>query len=100
MGALMKQAQEAMERAKTFEKELALEEVEVEREGVKVKFNGMGELLSLKVDSALVNPEDIEPLEDCLLLALREGHSKAMDIRKEKLSQITGDLPIPPGLGL
>jgi DNA-binding YbaB/EbfC family protein len=99
MGALMRQAQEAMERAKNLEKELEMEIIELDRGGVKVKYNGAGQLLSLSIDASLVDPNDIESLEDALLLALREGYAKSVELRKEKFSEITGGLPLPPGLG-
>lgn len=99
MGALMRQAQEAMERAKNLEQELEMEVIELDRGGVKVKYNGTGQLLSLSVDPSLVDPNDIEALEDALILALREGYTKSVDLRKEKLNEITGGLPLPPGLG-
>jgi DNA-binding YbaB/EbfC family protein len=89
-----------MERAKNIEKELALEEIEIERGGVKAKFNGNGELLSVKVAAALVDPEDIETLEDSLLLALREGHAKAGEVRQQRISEVTAGIPLPPGMGL
>ena len=98
MGGLMKQAQEAMARAQNLEKELAMEEVIVDRGGVIAKFNGVGELLSVKIAANLVNPEDVETLEDSVLLALREGHAKANELRQQKVGEITGGLPIPPGM--
>ena len=100
MGGVLKQAQEAMERAKNIEKELALEEIEIDRGGVKAKFNGNGELLSVKVDPSLLDPNDIETLEDSLLLALREGHAKAGEVRQNRISELTAGLPLPPGMGL
>ncbi|MGI8924005.1 MAG: YbaB/EbfC family nucleoid-associated protein [Fimbriimonadales bacterium] len=98
MGGIMKQAQEAMERAKNLEQELAMMEVEVDRGGVKAKFNGVGEILGVKIDPSLVDPADIESLEDSVLLALREGHAKANDLRQKKVTEITGGLPLPPGM--
>lgn len=100
MGGVLKQAQEAMERAKNIEKELALEEIEIDRGGVRAKFNGNGELLSVHVDPALVDPNDVEALEDSLLLALREGHAKAGEVRQNRISELTAGLPLPPGMGL
>lgn len=97
MGALLKQAQEAMQRAKQLDEELKLEEIEAEKNGVKVKYNGAGEILSVKVSAELIDPEDIETLEDAILLALREGYKKSLEIRERKLKEITGDLPLPPG---
>jgi DNA-binding YbaB/EbfC family protein len=100
MGALLKQAQEAMKRAESLEKELRNEEVEVEKDGVRVRMNGAGEPLSISLDPSLVNPDELENLEDCILLALREAHAKSVELRQEKLKEITGGMPLPPGLGL
>lgn len=98
MSGLLKQAQEAMERAKNIEAELELEEIIIDRAGVVAKFNGTGSLLSIKVAQDLINPDDIETLEDAILLAVREGQAKANEVRQNKMAEITGGLPIPPGL--
>lgn len=98
MGAVMKQAQEAMKRAQSLEQELAMEEITVDREGVKVRYNGVGEVLSVNIDKSLINAEDTETLEDALLLALREAQVKANDVRKAKMEEITGGLQLPPGI--
>lgn len=98
MGGLMKQAQDAMARAQNLEKELALEEINVDRGGVKVKYNGIGEVLGVKIDPSLADPNDIEGLEDSILLALREAQVQTGELRKKKMEEITGGLPIPPGL--
>jgi DNA-binding YbaB/EbfC family protein len=98
MGNLMREAQQAMERAKNMERELAMEEIEVDRSGIKAKFNGTGELLLLKIDPGMVDKDDVEALEDAVLLALREGLAKVDQLRKEKVAEITGGLPMPPGM--
>ncbi len=100
LGSLMKQAQEAMERAKHLEEELRMLEIESVRTGVTVKFNGAGDLLSIKIDSELVDKDDIETLEDAVLLAIREGQAKSADVRQQKMQEITGNLPLPPGMGM
>ena len=62
------------------------------------EFNGIGEILSVKIDGSLVNPDDVETLEDSILLVVREGFAKTGELRKEKMAEITGGLPIPPGM--
>lgn len=98
MGALLKQAQDAMQRAKELEDELKLEVVECERDGVRVKYSGVGELLSIQIAKDLVDPADVEGLEDALLLVLREGYSKSLELRQRKVQEITGGLNLP-GMG-
>jgi DNA-binding YbaB/EbfC family protein len=99
-GSLMKQAKEAMERAKHVEAELQATEVEADKNGVHVKMNGAGDLLSIKISPDLVDPYDIETLEDAITMAMREGQVRSNEVRQEKMREITGDLPLPPGLGL
>jgi DNA-binding YbaB/EbfC family protein len=100
MGGILKQAEEAMAKAQNMEQELSMEVIEVERAGVTARFNGVAELLSLKIDPAIVDSADLTGLEDAVLLAMREGLSKAGELRKTKLAEITGGLPLPPGMGL
>jgi DNA-binding YbaB/EbfC family protein len=98
LGDLMKQAQEAMEQAKRMEEELAAAEVEAERGGVKVVFSGTAELKSIKLDPALVDPEDVEMLEDLIVSACREGFAKANELRENRMKAISANLPNIPGL--
>lgn len=100
INSLMKQAKEAMEKAKNLEEELKLLEVEATKNGVTVKFNGSGDLLSFKVSPEIVDPNDIETLEDAVIMAFREGQEKSNELKQQKVREITGDLPIPPGMGM
>lgn len=98
MGDLMRQAQEAMEQAKRMEEELAAAEVEADRGGVKVVFSGTAELKSIKLDPALVDPADVEMLEDLIVSACREGFVKANELRETRMKAISANLPNIPGL--
>ncbi len=98
IGALMKQAQDAMQRMQQLEEELKTIEVETDRLGVKVKFSAAGELLSISINPDLVDPADIESLEDGILLAIREGQNKASEIKQTKTQEITGSLNLPGGM--
>lgn len=95
MGSLIQQAQAAMEKAKALQNELKVETVEAETNGVKVKFNGVGEVLSVSIPRELVDPNDIETLEDAILLALREGFNKSIELRESRTREITGGLSLP-----
>ncbi len=98
-GAMLQQMKNALARAEELTKELKLMEVEVERNGVRIKFNGAGEILSLSLDPELITNSDVSTLEDTILLALREGHQKSIQLREEKIKEVTGGLDLPPGLG-
>ena len=93
-GAL-KEAQSAMARAQHLEEELAAERIPVDKGPVKAVFNGVGELLQLKVDPAIVDPEDVESLEDLIVSTVRDGFTQATALREAKVKEI---MPHVPGL--
>jgi DNA-binding YbaB/EbfC family protein len=95
VGNMMRQAQEAMERAKNLESELAAERFTVDKGPVKAEFSGTGEIQSIKIDRSVVDPEDVEALEDLVLAAVREGFSRASEAREAKVREI---MPNVPGL--
>jgi len=97
-GGMMKQAQEAMARAQTLEQELALERIEIDKGEVKATFNGTGELLRLKIDPAIVDTEDVEALEDIIVGAIKDGQTRATDLRNSKVQEIMPNIPGLPGM--
>jgi DNA-binding protein YbaB len=102
-GSMLNQIRDALARAEELSQELKLMEVDVEKNGVRVKYNGAGEILSLSLDPDLVANSiansDVASLEDAILLALREGHQKSVQLREQKVKEMTGGLGLPPGLG-
>ncbi|ARU41596.1 nucleoid-associated protein, YbaB/EbfC family [bacterium] len=95
MGNMMAQAQEAMARAQNLDAELAEERFDVDKNGVKCTFNGLGELQSLKIDKSVVDPDDLELLEDMIVAAVKDGFAKATESRDSKVKEI---MPNVPGL--
>jgi nucleoid-associated protein EbfC len=65
---------------------------------VKVKLNGNQEVISLKIDPSVVDPQDVEMLEDLILVALKDGLTKVKDLSMQQLSKLTGGMGLPPGL--
>ncbi|HWP30359.1 MAG TPA: YbaB/EbfC family nucleoid-associated protein [Fimbriimonadales bacterium] len=98
LGSLMQQAKETMARAQRIEEELKLEEIEVEKANIKAKFNGAGELLSIKIPPEMVNPNDVETLEDAITLVLREGQAKVNELREKRMKELATGLNLPPGV--
>lgn len=92
-GSMMKQAQQAMARAQTLEQELALEQIPIDKGPVKAIFDGTGKILKLSIDKSVVDPEDLEALEDLIVSAVREGFEKATDMRNEKVQAIMPNIP-------
>ena len=89
----MRQAQEAMARAQTLEQELALEKIMIEKGPVKAEFNGVGELLRLKIDPAAVDVNDLEMLEDLIVGAVRDGFNRSTEMRNERVQAIMPNIP-------
>jgi DNA-binding YbaB/EbfC family protein len=103
LGGLLKQAQEMAENAKRIEEELAQMTFEASSGGgvVTAVVTGKGELRSIKIEPAVVDPEDIETLQDLVTSAVRAANEEAAKAREEKMREVTGgmDLSGIPGLG-
>lgn len=82
-----------MARAKNLEAELAELRFEVDKGVVKCLFDGTGQMLGLKINPAIVDPEDVEALEDLVLSAVRDGFAQATDIRNAKVQEIMPNIP-------
>jgi nucleoid-associated protein EbfC len=102
MGQMMKQVQKMVDDQQKMEQELVETRVETSSGGgmVKALVNGKGELLEIKIDPQVVDPEDVEMLQDLIVSALREALEKVTTIREERVKALTGGLNIPgmPGL--
>jgi hypothetical protein len=97
MGKLLKQAQMMQERLAEMQARLAEKTVEASSGGgmVKAVMNGKHEVVSLKIDPEVVNPSDIEMLEDLIVAALSEARTRVDDMIRNEMSSLTGGLPIP-----
>lgn len=98
-GALQ-QAQQAMARAQDLEKELANERIHIDKDMVKAVFAGTGEMVSIKIDPAIYDGEDMETLEDLIVSVVRDGFTRATEIRDAKVKEIMPNVPGMGGLGL
>ena len=65
-----------------------------------VTLNGKGEALKVRIDPALVDPNDAEVLEDLILAAINDAKGKVEATMRDKMSELTGGLPLPPGFQL
>jgi DNA-binding YbaB/EbfC family protein len=97
IGKIMKQAQKMQEKMLKMQEELATITVEATSGGgmVTAVVNGRSELVALKIERNVVNPDDIEMLQDLITAAVNEGIRKAQDMIQEEMSKITGGLSIP-----
>jgi DNA-binding YbaB/EbfC family protein len=88
-GGMMAKAQEAMARAQNLEVELANERITIDKGPVKAVVAGTGQLVKISLDKTVVDPEDIEALEDLIVSAVRDGFDKATEIRARRVEEIT-----------
>ena len=98
---MMKQAQKMQAEMAKMQEELADKEVEVSVGGgkVNVKGNGAGEILEIKIDPAVVDPEDVEILEDLVLSGVKQAIEQGKEMNQEEMSKLTQGLGLPPGMG-
>ena len=99
-GKLMKQAQQMQEKMMRVQEELAARTVEATAGGgmVTAVVNGKHELVSLRIEREVVDPDDIEMLQDLVVAAVNEGVRRAQEMAAEEMSKVTGGMNIP-GLG-
>ncbi len=97
MGNLLKQAQEMQARLAQIQEGLARRTVEASVGGgmVRVTVNGQLVLSSIKVEPAVVNPQEKEMLEDLILAAVNEGLRRAREMASEEMGKLTGGFKIP-----
>ena len=97
LGNLMKQAQKMQEQVAQLQKELANRTVEATAGGgmVKVIANGNQQVISVKIDPTVVDPAEIEMLEDLVVAAVNEALRKAQEMTAAEVSRLTGGMKIP-----
>ena len=97
MNNLMKQAQRMQKQMMEIQEELATRTVEATVGGgmVTVTANGQQDILAIKIDPEVVDPNDIEMLQDLILAAVNEAHRKAQELMTDEMNKLTGGLKIP-----
>lgn len=95
--SLMKQAQKMQEQMLKAQEEFKAKTFETSVGGgmVTVIFNGAGEMVSIKINPEVVDPNDIETLQDLILSAVNAGIKKSQEMWQQEVEQITGGLNIP-----
>ena len=97
MQAMLKQAQKMQEDMAAKQEELEAREYDVAAGGgvVKVKINGKKEILSVKIDPEVIDPDDAETLEDLVVAAVNEAIKKVEAVSSEEMQKITGAMSVP-----
>jgi len=102
MMGMVKKAKEMQEKMANLQEEIANLEVEAASGGdmVKVRLNGQGHMVAIKIDPQLMVPEDTEILEDLIAAAHRQAKTSLEEAIAEKSQSLTAGLPLPPGFKL
>ncbi|MDF1852334.1 MAG: YbaB/EbfC family nucleoid-associated protein [Verrucomicrobiales bacterium] len=98
---MMKQAQQMQKKMGEMQAELAEKEFEASVGGGKVAVvaNGNGEVISIKIDPAVVDPDDVEMLEDLVLSGVKKAIEDAKQCSQEEMGKLTAGMGLPPGMG-
>ena len=97
MNAMIKQAQKMQEDMEALQAELDEREYDISAGGgvVGVKINGKKEILAIDIKPEIVDPDDIETLEDLIVAGVNEAIKKVEAISSEEMQKITGSIGLP-----
>jgi len=97
MGNMMKQAQKLQSKMLKLQGELAEKTVETASGGgmVKVVANGRQQIVSIQIEEEVVDPDDVEMLQDLILAAINDALTKSQEMVSGEMSKLTGGINIP-----
>ena len=97
MGKLMKQAQQMQEKMTKLQEEMADKTIEATAGGgmVKVVANGRQQVVSIQIEKEVVDPEDVEMLQDLVLAAVNDALGRAQEMVSEEMNKLTGGMNLP-----
>lgn len=100
LSQMMKQAQEMQSKMAEMQERMADIEVPGQSGGgmVTVVLNGKGEMRSVKIDPALIDPNDAEVMEDLIVAAVNDAKGKVEARMQEETQKLMGGLQLPPGM--
>ncbi len=102
MGQIMKQAQKFQTKMAKLQEELSERTVEASAGGgmVTVVANGAQDVLSINIDPEVIDPDDVEMLQDLIMAAVNDALNKAKAMMNEEMGQLTKGMNIPgmPGI--
>ena len=97
IGNMMKQAQKLQSKMMEMQEELGNRSVTVQVGGgmVEVVANGRQEVLALRIDPEVVNPDDTEMLQDLILAAVNDALNRSREMVSDEMAKLTGGMKIP-----
>jgi hypothetical protein len=98
---MMKQAQKMQEQLALAQAELADKTVEATVGGGKVTVvaTGGGDVVSIKISPDVVDPQDVEFLEEMVLAGVKQAIEKGREMAQAEMGKLTGGMGLPPGMG-
>ena len=97
MGNMMKQAQKLQSQMMKLQEELADKTVESSSGGgmITVVANGRQQIVSIQIENEVVDPDDVEMLQDLVLAAVNDALAKAQEMVSSEMGKLTGGMNIP-----
>ena len=97
MQSMIRQAQKMQEDMAAKQEELDAREYDIKAGGgvVAVKINGKKEILSIEIDPEIVDPDDVETLQDILVAGVNEAIKRVEDTNSKEMEKITGAMNMP-----
>ena len=101
MKAMMKQAQKMQQKMMEAQADLAEKTVTATAGGGKVTVvaTGAGDVVSIKISKEVVDPEDVEFLEDLVLTCVKKAIEDGKALQQSEMGKLTAGLGLPPGMG-
>jgi nucleoid-associated protein EbfC len=101
MGDLARMAQQMQAEMARVQTELEQLTVEATAGGgaVRAVVNGKQELVELHIDREVVDPDDVDMLQDLVTAAVNDGLRQVRQTAEQKMSRVTGGMGLPPGFG-
>jgi nucleoid-associated protein EbfC len=98
---LMKQAQQMQQKVQQAQESLSSRTIEASVGGGKVTVvaTAAGDVLSIKIDPSIVDPNDVEFLEELVLTGVKQAIQEGKTLAASELGKVTGGMGLPPGMG-
>jgi len=102
IGQMLKQAQQMQQKIADLQEKMGEMEITGQAANglVEIRLSGKGEARSVRIDPSLVSEGEAEMLEDLVRTAINDANTKLDAEKKELMADLTGGLPLPPGLQL
>ena len=102
MNQMVRQAQKLQEEMDALQEDLDAREYEIASGGgvCKIKINGKREVLSVEIDPQIVDPDDIETLQDIIVAGVNEAIKRVDETNKNEMQKLSGEMSFPGVAGM